>query len=93
MPSINNDGIGNIGGDPYLLNKIGITVTWMYPVTCGEPNYFEVVLYTGADPDVEANRLADPQFTTDGSIRTIDFYIKASSVISTVHAAVRGIYE
>ena len=86
-----DDGIIYNGGVPQLLQKYDFNLSWNFPVTADEPDHFEVVCYTGADPSVIANQIFQVVTSPSGA-RGFATQVRPSADISGINAAVRAVY-
>ena len=91
------------GGDPPIHNPGGanpsssqtwtMVVSWGLAPGCPNPDYFEIVAYTGSDPTNVSNWIFPPVATADGTVRTLSIgYSLSASPSGPVSAAVRSVY-
>ena len=80
------------GPSAYINGVIRILVSWDFPATSNNPDKFEVMLYTGEDPDDLDARVID-SITIPGNHRSFKFFLSPNEPISDIQAAVRAIYD
>ena len=80
------------GTTPKAFQTTTFLVQWGLAGGCPQPDYFEIILYTGTDPTNEANWLCQPVATKDGTSTAISIQIGLSTSPGAVHAAVCSIY-
>ena len=78
-----------VGGATFVLSK-WINVTWDFPANAPPPDHFDIVVYTGTNPDNEDNYVF-PVISVAGTERS---WIKSTNAADTTNfrAAVRAVY-
>jgi len=73
------------------ISKYNFTISWDLVATADDPSFFEVVCYTGSDPETVANQVFAPT-TVPGGKRATTVTVKPLADIDDIHTAVRSIY-
>lgn len=91
---VDDSGIGistpiDVGGATFVLNK-WINVTWNFPDNAPPPDHFDIVIYTGTNPD-EEDAYVFPIISVGGTERS---WIKSTNApdADNFRAAVRAVY-
>jgi hypothetical protein len=91
---VDNSGIGistpiGVGGATFIKNK-WIRVTWDFPSNAPPPDHFDIIIYTGTNPDLE-DAYVFPITSVGGAERS---WIKSTNAPETANfrAAVRAVY-
>ena len=80
----------NNGSTTTVAQTTWVNVTWAMPVGAPNPDYFEVVGFTGSDPT--ANQVFGPMDTADGTSRGLSINIGTTVGVSGLNVGVRSIY-
>lgn len=69
-----------------------VTINWSLGPGVPQPDYYEILVFTGTDPTQEANWIAGPIQTPDGTMLSYTVSIAPGGTLSNLNVAVRSVY-
>ena len=93
MLPVNSGPTGNFNGTTPTVNQTyTMTVTWALAPGCPNPDYFEVIAFTGSDPTNDSTWVFPPACTKDGTARSLSIAYALAAAPGALTAAVRSVY-